>query len=329
MISGKFWDVIRIKLVKRFFVSLISISLVFALSVICCSARSASFSVSSVSWQNSTQPSGGYSLNNSLITSSGYYVPAVNFTVDKVIAYKSNTATKTLYPILTFEGLEVSGAVGFEFQYVSNSLTSSSEVVTGVPDSIVTQTSSKIIDDMSGQNWYSVTCSVHVENASNIDGLSIRLTCIQNTSIIDYNYLQIPMSSLTIYYDDTVNDYLARIEAKQDTTNQLLTDISSKLTLTPEQQTKVDKLVDVNNDMAADVSRLENVIANISLPDVQYADVVDNNPLIDGWNTANPGPVSFFSFWDFLFTFGFSVCGFGAVLLSLIVVNKIVFHIGR
>lgn len=329
MTSAKFWDVIRIKSVKRFSVSLISISLAFALSVICCSARSSSFSVSSVSWQNSTQPNGGYTLSNSLITSSGYYVPAVNFTVDKVIAYKSNTATKTLYPILTFEGLEVSGAVGFEFQYVSNSLTSSSEVVTGVPDSIVTQTSSKIIDDMSGQNWYSVTCSVHVENASNIDGLSIRLTCIQNTSIIDYNYLQIPMSSLTIYYDDTVNDYLARIEAKQDTTNQLLTDISSKLTLTPEQQTKVDKLVDVNNDMAADVSRLENVIANISLPDVQYADVVDNNPLIDGWNSANPGPVSFFSFWDFLFTFGFSVCGFGAVLLSLIVVNKIVFHIGR
>lgn len=316
-------------LIKKLIAFLISVSLAFVFSIICCSARSAAFSVSSVSWHNSTAPSGGYTLNNSLITSSGYYVPAVNFTVDKVIAYKSNTATKTLYPILTFEGMDVSGAVGFEFQYVSNSLTSSSEVVTGVPDSIVTQTSSKIIDDMSGQNWYSVTCSVHVENASNLDGLSIRLTCIQNTSIIDYNYLQIPMSSLTVYYDDTVNDYLARIEAKQDTTNQLLTDISSKLTLSPEQQTKVDKLLDVNNDMAADVSRLENVLANISMPDVQYADVVDNNPLIDGWNTANPGPVSFFSFWDFLFTFGFSVCGFGAVLLSLIVVNKIVFHIGR
>lgn len=253
----------------------------------------------------------------------------MNFTVDKVIAYKSNTATKTLYPILAFEGLDVSGAVGFEFQYVSNSLTSSSDVVTGVPGSIVTQTSNKIIDDMSGQNWYSVTCNVYVENAANLDGLSIRLTCIQNTSIIDYEYLQIPMSSLTIYYDDTVNDYLARIEAKQDTTNDLLTDISSKLTLKPEQQAKVDKLLDVNADMAADVSRLEDVIANISLPDVQYTDVVANNPLIDGWNTANPGPASFFSFWDFLFTFGFSVCGFGVVLLSLIVVNKIVFHIGR
>lgn len=230
---------------------------------------------------------------------------------------------------MTFQGLELSGAVGFEFQYVSNSLTSSSDVVTGVPGSIVSQTSSKIRDDMTGQNWYSVTCSVHVENAANLDGLSIRLTCIQNTSIIDYNYLQIPMSSLTIYYDDTVNDYLARIEAKQDQTNNLLTDISSKLTLSPEQQTKVDKLLNANNNMAADVSRLEDVIANISLPDIQYADVVDNNPIIDGWNTANPGPAAFFSFWDFLFTFGFSVCGFGVVLLSLIVVNKIVFHIGR
>lgn len=326
MISGSFWGVIRI---KKLIASLVSVLLAFTLSIICCSARSATFSVSSVSWQNSTAPSGGYTLNNSLITSSGYYVPAVNFTVDKVIAYKSNTATKTLYPILTFEGLDISGAVGFEFQYVSNSLTSSSEVVTGVPDSIVSQTSTKIIDDMSGQNWYSVTCSVHVENASNLDGLSIRLTCIQNTSIIDYNYLQIPMSSLTIYYDDTVNDYLSRIEAKQDTTNQLLTDISSKLTLSPEQQTKVDKLLDVNRDMATDVSKLENVLANISMPEVQYGDVVNNNPLIDGWNTANPGPASFFSFWDFLFTFGFSVCGFGVVLLSLIVVNKIVFHIGR
>lgn len=315
--------------IKKLIASLVSVLLAFTLSIICCSARSASFSVSSVSWQNSTQPSGGYTLNNSLITSSGYYVPAVNFTVDKVITYKSNTATKTLYPILTFEGLDISGAVGFEFKYVSNSLTSSSDVVTGVPDSIVSQTSIKIIDDMSGQNWYSVTCSVYVENAANLDGLSIRLTCIQNTSIIDYNYLQVPMSLLTVYYDDTVNDYLARIEAKQDKTNQLLTDISSKLTLSPEQQTKVDKLLDVNNDMASDVSRLENVIANISLPDIQYADVVDNNPIIDGWNTANPGPASFFSFWDFLFTFGFSVCGFGAVLLSLIVVNKIVFHVGR
>lgn len=315
--------------IKKLIVSLVSVLLAFTLSIICCSARSSAFSVSSVSWQNSTAPSGGYSLNNSLITTSGYYVPTVNFTVDKVIAYKSNTATKTLYPILTFEGLDLSGAVGFEFQYVSNSLTSSSDVVTGVPDSIVSQTSIKIIDDMSGQNWYSVTCSIHVENASNLDGLSIRLTCIQNTSIIDYNYLQIPMSSLTIYYDDTVNDYLTRIEAKQDTTNQLLTDISSKLTLSPEQQTKVDKLLDVNNDMAADVSRLENVLANISMPEVQYGDVVNNNPIIDGWNTANPGPASFFSFWDFLFTFGLSVCGFGVVLLSLIVVNKIVFHIGR
>lgn len=316
-------------LIKKLIAFLVSVSLAFTLCIICCSARSASFSVSSVSWQNSTQPSGGYSLNNSLITTSGYYVPAVNFTVDKVIAYKSNTATKTLYPILAFEGLDVSGAVGFEFQYVSNSLTSSSDVVTGVPGSIVTQTSKKVIDDMSGQNWYSVTCSVYVEDAANIDGLSIRLTCIQNASIIDYNYLQVPMSSLTVHYNDTVNDYLARIEAKQDTTNELLTDISSKLTLSPEQQTKVDKLLDVNNDMATDVSRLENVIANISLPDIQYNDVVDNNPLIDGWNTANPGPASFFSFWDFLFTFGFSVCGFGVVLLSLIVVNKIVFHIGR
>ena len=315
--------------IKKLIAFLISVSLAFTFSIICCSARSASFSVSSVSWQNSTAPSGGYNLNNSLITSSGYYVPAVNFTVDKVISYKSNTASKTLYPILTFGDLDLSGAVGFEFQYVSNSLTSSSEVVTGVPDSIVSQTSSKIIDDMSGQNWYSVTCSVHVENAANLDGLSIRLTCIQNTSIIDYNYLQIPMSSLTIYYDDTVNDYLARIEAKQDTTNQLLTDISSKLTLTPEQQTKVNDLLYVNNNMAADVSRLENVLANISMPDIQYGDVVDNNLIIDGWNTANPGPASFFSFWDFLFTFGFSVCGFGVVLLSLIVVNKIVFHIGR
>ena len=315
--------------IKKLFAFLVSISLAFTLSIICCSARSASFSVSSVSWHNSTAPSGGFTLNNSLITTSGYYVPTVNFTVDKVIAYKSNTATKTLYPILTFDGLEVSGAVGFEFQYVSNSLTSSSDVVTGVPDSIVTQSSTKIIDDMSGQNWYSVTCSVYIENAANLDGLSLRLTCIQNTSIIDYNYLQIPMSSLTIHYDDTVNDYLARIEAKQDQTNQLLTDISSKLTLTPDQQTKVDKLLDVNNDIATDVSKLENVIANISLPDVQYTDVVNNNPIIDGWNTANPGPASFFSFWDFLFTFGFSVCGFGVVLLSLIVVNKIVFHIGR
>lgn len=256
-------------------------------------------------------------------------MPAVNFTVDKVIAYKSNTATKTLYPILSFEGLDLSGAVGFEFQYVSNSLTSSSDVVTGVPDSIVSQTSKKIVDDMTMATWYSVTCSVYVENASNLDGLSIRLTCIQNELIVDYNYLQIPMSSLTVYYNDTVNDYLTRIEAKQDTTNQLLTDISSKLTLSPEQQTKVDKLLDVNNDMAADVSRLENVLANISMPDIQYGEVVNNNPIIDGWNTANPGPASFFSFWDFLFTFGFSVCGFGAVLLSLIVVNKIVFHIGR
>ncbi len=317
---------IRIKKLTAF---LVSVLLAFTLSVICCSARSALFSVSSVSWQNSTAPSGGYTLNNSLITSPGYYVPVVNFTVDKVIAYKSNTATKTLYPILTFEGLDVSGAVGFEFKYVSNSLTNSSDVVTGVPGSIVSQTSNKIIDDMSGQNWYSVTCSVYVENAANLDGLSIRLTCVQNTSIIDYNYLQVPMSSLTVYYDDTVNDYLARIEAKQDQTNQLLTDISSKLTLTPEQQIKVDKLLDVNNDIALDVSRLENVIANISMPDIKYADVVDNNPIIDGWNTANPGPASFFSFWDFLFTFCFSVCGFGVVLLSLIVVNKIVFHIGR
>lgn len=315
--------------IKKLIASLVSVLLAFVLSVICCSARSASFSVSSVSWQNSTAPSGGYTLNNSLITSSGYYVPAVNFTVDKVIAYKSNTATKTLYPILSFEGLDLTGAVGFEFQYVSNSLTSSSDVVTGVPDSIVSQTSSKIVDDMTMATWYSVTCSVYVENAANLDGLSIRLSCIQNELIVDYNYLQIPMSSLTVYYEDTVNDYLARIEAKQDTTNHLLTDISSKLTLSPEQQTKVDKLLDVNNDMAADVSRLENVLANISMPDIQYADVVDNNPIIDGWNTANPGPASFFSFWDFLFTFGFSVCGFGAVLLSLIVVNKIVFHIGR
>lgn len=315
--------------IKKLIASLVSVLLAFVLSVICCLARSASFSVSSVSWQNSTAPSGGYTLNNSLITSSGYYVPAVNFTVDKVIAYKSNTATKTLYPILSFEGLDLTGAVGFEFQYVSNSLTSSSDVVTGVPDSIVSQTSSKIVDDMTMATWYSVTCSVYVENAANLDGLSIRLSCIQNELIVDYNYLQIPMSSLTVYYEDTVNDYLARIEAKQDTTNHLLTDISSKLTLSPEQQTKVDKLLDVNNDMAADVSRLENVLANISMPDIQYADVVDNNPIIDGWNTANPGPASFFSFWDFLFTFGFSVCGFGAVLLSLIVVNKIVFHIGR
>lgn len=315
--------------IKKLIAFLISFSLAFTLSIICCSARSASFSVSSVSWQNSTAPSGGFTLNNSLITTPGYYVPAVNFTVDKVIAYKSNSATKTLYPILAFEGLDVSGAVGFEFQYVSNSLTSSSDVVTGVPGSIVTQTSNKVIDDMTGQNWYSVTCSVYVQDAANIDGLSIRLTCIQNSSIIDYNYLQVPMSSLTVYYDDTVNDYLARIEAKQDTTNDLLTDISSKLTLSPEQQSKVDKLLDVNNDMASDVSRLEDVLANISMPDVQYTDVVDNNPIIDGWNTANPGPASFFSFWDFLFTFGFSVCGFGVVLLSLIVVNKIVFHIGR
>lgn len=315
--------------IKKLIASLVSVLLAFTLSIICCSARSASFSVSSVSWQNSTQPSGGYSINNSLITSSGYYVPAVNFTVDKVIAYKSNTSSKTLYPILSFDGLDLSGAVGFEFQYVSNSLTSSSDVVTGVPDSIVSQTSNKIIDDMTMATWYSVTCSVYVEDAANLDGLSIRLSCIQNELIVDYNYLQIPMSSLTVYYNDTVNDYLARIEAKQDTTNQLLTDISSKLTLTSEQQIKVDKLLDVNNDMAADVSRLENVIANISLPEVQYGDVVNNNPLIDGWNTANPGPASFFSFWDFLFTFGFSVCGFGAVLLSLIVVNKIVFHIGR
>lgn len=316
-------------LIKKLIASLVSVLLVFVLSIICCSARSASFSVSSVSWQNSTAPSGGYNLNNALITSSGYYVPAVNFTVDKVISYKSNTASKTLYPILTFGGLDISGAVGFEFQYVSNSLASSSDVIAGVPDSIVSQTSTKIVDDMTMATWYAVSCSVYVENAANLDGLSIRLSCIQNELIVDYEYLQIPMSSLTVYYEDTVNDYLARIEAKQDTTNQLLTDISSKLTLTPEQQTKVDKLLNVNQDMAFDVSRLEGVLANISMPDIQYADVVDNNPLIDGWNTANPGPASFFSFWDFLFTFGFSVCGFGVVLLSLIVVNKIVFHIGR
>lgn len=315
-------------MLRKLFACLICVVISFVF-VINASARSGSFSVSNVSWQNSTSPSGGYSLVDALITTSGYYVPSVTFIVDKVIIYPSNTATKTMYPILSFLGLDISGAVGFEFNYVSNSLTSSSDVVTGVPDSIVSQTSSKIIDDMTGLSWYNVSCSVYIEDASSLEGLSIRLTCIQNTSIIDYDYLQIPMSSLTLYYDDTVNDYLSRIEQKQDETNALLTDISSNLTLTESQQAKVDKLIDVNNDMASDVSRLEGMLSELSLPDVQYTEVVDNNPIIDGWETANPGPASFFGFWDSMFTFAFTICGFGVVLLSLIVVNKIVFHVGR
>lgn len=205
-------------------------------------ARSSSYVLSSVSWQNNTAPS-YWGVSDSIITTSGYFVPTVNFEVSKNIWYASNKSTSTHYAILTFDSLDLTGSVGFEFYYATTSLTSSAQVSIGVSDAIVSQSSVKHTDDMTGQTWYEVLCQIHVENSSDMSSLNLILQCYTNTLIADYNYLQMPISSLTVYYNDTIEDYLGRIEEGQAEIKSTLTDISSKLDLTQEQRNHVDALV--------------------------------------------------------------------------------------